>query len=476
VGRWMHGHLWHFGAAIIVACLLATTASAQPADRAGQMGPGTGATATPNAPPDQASREALPWMGLRVAPVPDALAAHLPLARNSQSGEREVGLMVINLVEAGPADTAGLKRYDVIVAADGEPVSDRMGKFVRQMSQYRPGDRVRLTVLRRAQRKTLSLTMGRSEPALQAQYEYRYAEMPTAVLQEKTNVKSAVLRRGEDGWVLEPIDETDPAMFMDLPQDIRDQVMQWTGPADKLERTAVVRDDASIEIIRREGGQVTVRRISRAADGEQRKTSQTYPNARRLREADPKAYAIYQQIESDPALADDAGQADVASASVEREVERDAGMSEPAAEPNAGQPSRTNRMMRTLDEAAAYRDHIENYEQFIEAYRNYLIAGQDEQSDGNDPQLDPILKELARRLKPDRPERQFRVEPSGRIELHIRKPTGELVLAFESVQELRSRYPKLYEQYQQLIADEPALEDLGEPSDGGTQPVSDLEP
>ena len=54
------------------------------------------------------------WMGIRMGPVPEALAAHLRLG--------ETGVIVRNVVVASPADKARLAQYDVIVKLDGKDV------------------------------------------------------------------------------------------------------------------------------------------------------------------------------------------------------------------------------------------------------------------------------------------------------------------------------------------------------------------
>ncbi len=397
-----------------------------------------------------APSEALPWMGVRVSPMPEALAAHLPIEQ--AAGEPSVGLMVINLVIDGPADLAGLRRYDVIVSLDGRAVTERMGRFVKDLGRYRPGDRVRMQIIRQGRRQTVTLTMGRSEPALESRYEYRYPEMPSAVLQEKTNVRSAVLHRSGDGWVLENMDEVDAQVLSELPEAIRKQVDDWTGPSDKLERTAVVKGDQTVEIIQQADGRIVVRRVASDAAGQQSMETEAYVDEHQLRQADPEAFAIYQQGQSDPALVDASEGSGAARASLNRAVEQASGMDEIL---RAGEPTTaTGRAMLTLDEADAYRQNVENYDEFIEAYRAYLIAIQDAGNDPDDRELEPFIEELVERLRPSRPEREFKVDPSGRIELRIRKASGELILTFENVQELRGRYPKLYEQYEQLSGDE----------------------
>ncbi len=436
MGRVMHTHLRQLGLAMVAGLLLASGAAAQSAS---------------------SGDPALPWMGLRVGPVPEALAAHLPLKHDPAAPR--VGLMVLNLVTDGPADVAGLRRYDVIVSVNGKPVTEQMGRFVQTIGQRQPGEQVRLTVLREARRQTVALTLGRSEPALEAQYTYRYPDLPSAVYRERTRVRSAVLRRTGEGWVLEDMANADPALFADLPEDIQEKVRAWVGPVDRLERTAVVQDDASVEIVRRDDGRVTVQRVVHGEDGAY-ETSKTYESVDQLSRDDPRTFAIYQRIESEPAIGDTeptASEGSVLARPLEPEFQIEVSVDE-------SDTDETGRIMDTLEEADAYRENIENYDEFVETYREYLIAAQEAGADTDPPQLEAMLEKLAARLQADRPAREFRIQPSGRIELRIRKPAGDLVLIFDSVQELRSRYPRLYEQYQQLtIEPEQATEPPAEP-------------
>jgi len=52
------------------------------------------------------------WLGVRLGPIPEALAAHLKDAR---------GAIVDDVVQGSPAEKAGLKRFDMIVAVGGRP-------------------------------------------------------------------------------------------------------------------------------------------------------------------------------------------------------------------------------------------------------------------------------------------------------------------------------------------------------------------
>jgi len=70
------------------------------------------------------------------------------------------GAAVVAVVPNGPADNAGLRVGDVIVALDGRPVSDSqaLGAAIRS---HRPGDRVTVTVVRSdGSRADVAVTLG----------------------------------------------------------------------------------------------------------------------------------------------------------------------------------------------------------------------------------------------------------------------------------------------------------------------------
>lgn len=70
------------------------------------------------------------------------------------------------LVRRGPAETAGLRAGDVVVAIDGDPVSSKR-PLADAIAEYQPGETVTLTVLRgnTTDGITLDVVLGSSAPA-----------------------------------------------------------------------------------------------------------------------------------------------------------------------------------------------------------------------------------------------------------------------------------------------------------------------
>jgi len=74
--------------------------------------------------------------------------------------DRTEGVLVRDVDAGSPADKAGLKPYDVIVAIDGERIATR-DDYVARIYDFRPGDVVQVRLLRDGQPTTLPLRIGR---------------------------------------------------------------------------------------------------------------------------------------------------------------------------------------------------------------------------------------------------------------------------------------------------------------------------
>ena len=81
----------------------------------------------------------------------NALAAQLGL-------DRERSLLITRLVEGGNAEKAGLQRWDVVTAIDGEPASDEQLKAAKEARGYR--GQIELDVVRRGRTLHLRVEVG----------------------------------------------------------------------------------------------------------------------------------------------------------------------------------------------------------------------------------------------------------------------------------------------------------------------------
>ncbi|MCX7960032.1 MAG: Do family serine endopeptidase [Burkholderiales bacterium] len=93
------------------------------------------------------------WIGVELAPLTPALAESYRLARAE-------GAVIGGVLRNGPADRAGAKPGDVLVAIDGKRVADPQA-VLDAVAALEPGRSAVLTVNRRGQTLDLSVTVGR---------------------------------------------------------------------------------------------------------------------------------------------------------------------------------------------------------------------------------------------------------------------------------------------------------------------------
>jgi serine protease Do len=73
------------------------------------------------------------------------------------------GVAIAEVIEDSAADKAGLKRYDVIVELDGEPVENG-NEFLNRVAMLKPGTKVTIVVIRDGKRKTLTAKLDKRPP------------------------------------------------------------------------------------------------------------------------------------------------------------------------------------------------------------------------------------------------------------------------------------------------------------------------
>jgi serine protease DegQ len=63
-------------------------------------------------------------------------------------------------LKGGPADKAGMKPGDILIAVEGKPLTDTTD-MLNMIAQLTPGSKARMTVLRRNQEQSLDVTVGK---------------------------------------------------------------------------------------------------------------------------------------------------------------------------------------------------------------------------------------------------------------------------------------------------------------------------
>ncbi len=96
------------------------------------------------------------WLGISMRDLTEELAIGLDI-------DSERGVLVDTVFEGSPADDAGIKSGDVVLEIDGEPIVDA-NDLRFKVAACRPGEELKMTLLREGEHKKLSVTLGnRSE-------------------------------------------------------------------------------------------------------------------------------------------------------------------------------------------------------------------------------------------------------------------------------------------------------------------------
>jgi len=97
------------------------------------------------------------WLGVNVQHLTPDLAKSLGL-------EGTKGALIADVVKDGPADKAGIKRGDVITAYRGKEISDA-DSLRNEVAATPVGETVKLTLLRKGEKRELPVTVGNLESA-----------------------------------------------------------------------------------------------------------------------------------------------------------------------------------------------------------------------------------------------------------------------------------------------------------------------
>jgi len=151
------------------------------------------------------------WIGVRVTPIPAPLAAHI--------GDH--GVLIANIVCDGPADAAGMERYDVLVRF-GDRDIDAPADLTAAIGAVKPGTPVKVGVIRGGKPQELRL-----QPAPRPRdvhYELKYDEPEDQALSRSIELRGKTLQLNPNGqWII-----SDLGTLQGLP-DVLAQVPFSTG-------------------------------------------------------------------------------------------------------------------------------------------------------------------------------------------------------------------------------------------------------
>jgi serine protease DegQ len=70
------------------------------------------------------------------------------------------GVVIAAVMPSGPADAAGVRRGDLLVAVGGKPVTDT-SSLLNTVAMLKPGSQIQLTLVREEKAHDLQVTVGR---------------------------------------------------------------------------------------------------------------------------------------------------------------------------------------------------------------------------------------------------------------------------------------------------------------------------
>ncbi|MFQ5590024.1 MAG: S1C family serine protease [Phycisphaerae bacterium] len=364
------------------------------------------------------------WLGLAIGEVPDAVSAQLKRA--------ERGIIVLSVVPESPADHAGLEAHDVIIAIGGEELDGTVRQGVEMIRNRKPGEVVEIKALHEGEEKTLTVTLG--SRADMSGFSWTTELPPTADIEEEIRTHGCVARRGSHGkWVFE--DLGDLAEIDDLPEDLLQLIPKagtrsfrvWSDDGKKIVRCRVKQDDTEIEIEQEDDGPIVVTRTD--ADGNE--STESYPDKQALRDGDPEAFELFDNIEHKVVVKVDIdGLSDLGDLPTLADIDIDLGDLE----------------ARLHDWGVHVSEGLKNYEQYLDEFRTFMERWR---TDRDSYVLPPDIGQSSTTGKASR---TFEVRPDGTIETRIRSGDSELTRIYENETDLKNRSPELYAKYQDLIA------------------------
>jgi serine protease Do len=171
--------------------------------------------------PRNRSGRPLPWLGaFGLEPVDPEVARFLQL-------ENQSALVVSEVLENSPAEKAGLKGHDIIVALEGRPLPRLKPDQVvstyleREIDRRQPGETLSLTVLRDNQRVDLKATLG-DEPKIIREAERKYLERLGFTVREflyGDGIARRIKLANQAGVIVDFVKPNSPAAVGDLAAD-----------------------------------------------------------------------------------------------------------------------------------------------------------------------------------------------------------------------------------------------------------------
>ena len=96
------------------------------------------------------------WIGVEPQDITPELAESFGLTKKT-------GAIIAGVLKNGPADKAGMKPGDILISVENKAVTDTT-EMLNLIAQLIPGQKAKMTVLRKAQETTLEIVVGKRPP------------------------------------------------------------------------------------------------------------------------------------------------------------------------------------------------------------------------------------------------------------------------------------------------------------------------
>ncbi|MBI5213791.1 MAG: DegQ family serine endoprotease [Nitrospirae bacterium] len=155
------------------------------------------------------------WLGVQIQPLTQELAKQFSL-------KDDKGVLLVDVVEGGPAEKGGLKSGDVIIEYDGKKV-DNPFLFKNMVAATKPGKIVEIKIIRNGNQLTAKVTIGELpiEPQMVSSAEFSNALRGVSVLDITDEILQKLgITKKIKGVVVNNIEETSPSLGVLMKGDI----------------------------------------------------------------------------------------------------------------------------------------------------------------------------------------------------------------------------------------------------------------
>lgn len=404
------------------------------------------------------------WLGVSIGQVPDPLAEQLGLQGR--------GVMVLNVVTGSPADQAGVKAHDVVLAVGNQELEADVSHLPEIIGAYKPGDTVNVRVLRQGQEQNVNVVLGSRAELGEMQWKFR---MPLGDVEERVHTRGRMVQRGPNGeWVMK--DLGDLSQLPDLPDNIRmfiprsgsRQTHVSVNNGQTTIKTTVEHDGTTIVVERQDDGPITVSRT----DATGRTSTATYNTPEELAAADAEAHELFEN----------AGPSVIVNLDVDGvhglgnfdfnwnlgDWQGDVTKWHEALEQHLGQAGETyHKAMEDWHRAMEQWFSTGKNEMFEKAMEEFRTAMEQWKAEGGAAPLPHLPRMLflhgdgsgdgsqrVHVLRKGRATQTFELKADGTIEVRIRKGDSEMVQTFANESDLSRRDPQLYEKYLDLVQED----------------------